>query len=440
MKQIDTVTFDLSRTYGEFKPLNCTNGGPWYKRHTNDQLFSNFRDYKALRMPYSRNHDSAMHGVYGGPHSHDITCIFPNFDADPEDPASYDFPCTDEAILATLDAGTRTFFRLGQTIEHQIKKYGTIPPKDFTKWAVICEHIIRHYTEGWNNGYTLDMPYWEIWNEPDLDPDDSPNKRTWGGTSAQFFDLFEITAKRLKARFPHLKIGGPAAAHNGEWAENFLAEMKRRNVPLDFYSWHVYASHPEKIADRARLVRERLDRYGYTKTESILNEYNYVRGWEEDFVYSLKAVHGIKGAAFSMAALSLAAASPIDMMMYYDTRPSGFNGMFDFYSCEKLKGYYPFYWFGELYAEGYRMVHAEVPDGLYALGGINKDGKLLAVVTAYREDDEGAPDRTFALHIGKDKAFTYTLLDADHDAEPVEIDPDAVTLKPCACLVIEERS
>ena len=44
-------------------------------------------------------------------------------------------------------------------------------PKDFKKWAVICEHIIRHYTEGWADGFFYDMPYWEIWNEPDLDSD-----------------------------------------------------------------------------------------------------------------------------------------------------------------------------------------------------------------------------------------------------------------------------
>ncbi len=28
-----------------------------------------------------------------------------------------------------------------------------MPPKDFKKWAVICEHIIRHYDENWANGY-----------------------------------------------------------------------------------------------------------------------------------------------------------------------------------------------------------------------------------------------------------------------------------------------
>lgn len=93
----------------------------------------------------------------------------------------------------------------------QIKKHGTVPPADFGKWAQICEHIILHYNFGWANGYHLNIRYWEIWNEPDLDADDSPNKRTWGGTKARFFDLYELAAKHLKTRFPELMIGGTCA-------------------------------------------------------------------------------------------------------------------------------------------------------------------------------------------------------------------------------------
>ena len=229
-----TLKFNLDEKYGKFKILNTTNGGPWHKRHVTDQLKSNLKNYKAARIPYSRNHDSNMCTVYGGPYAHDITAIFPNFDADPENPDSYDFACTDESILVTLDAGTKTFFRLGQTIEHQIKKHGTIPPKDFKKWAVICEHIIRHYNYGWANGFNLNIEYWEIWNEPDLDHDNSTNKRTWGGTQSQFFDFYETAAKHLKSCFPELKIGGPALACNEQWAADFLSTMKKKKRTYGF--------------------------------------------------------------------------------------------------------------------------------------------------------------------------------------------------------------
>ena len=113
---MEALRFDLSRNDGKFKILNATNGGPWHKRHANDQYRSNFAEYKEARIPYSRNHDSNMCSVYGGPYAHDISAIFPNFDADENDPNSYDFACTDENILCTLDAGTKTLVPNATTI------------------------------------------------------------------------------------------------------------------------------------------------------------------------------------------------------------------------------------------------------------------------------------------------------------------------------------
>lgn len=116
-----TIKVDLTNKYGKFKMLNATNGGPIYKRHAADQWRTNITEYKDARIPFSRNHDSNAIAAYGGPYAHDISAIFPNFAADENDAGNYDFDCTDESILCTLEAGTKTFFRLGQTIEHQIK-------------------------------------------------------------------------------------------------------------------------------------------------------------------------------------------------------------------------------------------------------------------------------------------------------------------------------
>lgn len=436
---MDTLKFDISTKYGKFKILNASNGGPWHKRHANDQYRSNFEDYKLARIPYSRNHDSAVCGIYGGPYSHDVTCIFPDFDADPENPASYDFECTDEAILVCLEAGTKTFFRLGQTIEHQIKKHGTIPPKDFKKWAVICEHIIRHYTEGWANGFYHDMPYWEIWNEPDLDRDGSPNKRCWGGTKAQFFDFYEIASKHLKKCFPNLKIGGPALAGNEEWADDFLREMKERNVPVDFFSWHIYGTEPKRFTEKAKRMKALLLKHGYENTESILNEWNYVKGWESEFVYSIEMIHGIKDAAFAMAVISEAQKSNIDMLMYYDTRPSVFNGVFDFYTYERLKGYYPLMWYGMFYDLENEIRTENTLPNIYSLCGCDRGGKLLAVITYYTDDDN-AGTQSFNIDFGRDSEFEIYLLDENHDAELVSVTNKlSVTMQANTCLLIKER-
>lgn len=437
---MQTITFNLQRTFGKFKPLNATNGGPAHKRHAKDQYRSNYTEYKQARIPYSRNHDSNFSSVYGGPYAHDITAIFPDFNADENDPNSYDFACTDESILCTLEAGTKTYFRLGQMIEHQIKKHGTIPPKDFSKWARICEHIIRHYTEGWANGFTHDMPYWEIWNEPDLDDDDSPNKRCWGGTKAQFFDLYEITAKHLKSCFPHLKIGGPALARNHEWAEEFLSEMQKRKTPIDFFSWHVYSLDTAWIIRKSYIMREMLDKYGFTQTESHLNEWNYVKGWTEEFVYTLESIHSIKGAAFVMSIICEAQKLPIDMLMYYDTRVgSVWNGSFDFYTLRPLKGYYPLKWYGEFYDLENEVRAENSIEDIYTLCGVDKDGKVTAIISRFSDDDT-KENTKLKIDFGKNAQFDIFLLDKDHDGELVKTTTDIILDMPVhSCVLIKEK-
>lgn len=437
---MNTLKFDLNKKAVSFKPLNATNGGPWHKRHVTDQYRSNLSDYKAARIPYSRNHDSNLGGsIYGGPYSHDITAIFPNFDADPENPDSYDFACTDESILTTLDAGTKTFFRLGQAIEHQIKKHGTIPPKDFKKWAVICEHIIRHYNYGWADGFNLNIEYWEIWNEPDLDPDDCTNKRTWGGTKAQFFDMYETAAKHLKACFPELKIGGPALAWQLTWASDFLQEMRKRNVPIDFFSWHIYCTEPKAVTDKAERIKEMLNENGYRNTESILNEWNYIKNWEDKFIYSINTIIGMKGASFTMACMSAAQQSSIDMLMYYDTMQSPFCGVFDFYTYKPLKGYYPFKWYGMFYDMDAEIKCETKVDNIYTLCGIGKDNKTLTVITHYSDNDEAEP-QSFNVDFGRSGDYEVYLLDNEHDAELIKQTSDLTfTLKVNTAILIKEK-
>ena len=419
MLKTKTLSFNLENKKGPFKILNATNGGPIYKRHTQDQLRSNFTAYKEARMPYQRNHDSGSMHIYGGPYSHDITKIFPNFDADENLPESYDFACTDEAILACLDTGTKTFFRLGETIEHQIVKHDVHPPRDFNKWARICEHIIMHYTEGWADGYELDMPYWEIWCEPDLGP------QLWTGTKEQFFDLYEITAKLLKSRFPHLKIGGPGmtgGSKNFAWADAFLSEMQKREVPMDFFSWHRYTKTPEDTLERATRIQAMLDKYGYGNAEHIISEWGYVRDWVENFQYSINATHKEKGAAFMMATISMAQRSEmIDMLMYYGTFPSVFNAVFDYYSLERLKGYYALAWYGQNYYDLESYIPClDEKDDLYTLCGIDKNGKITCIVTHYSENDDTV-QKKIKLDFGRKAKFEVYAVDKNHNGELIKV-------------------
>lgn len=409
---------DFSKTKGKVKPMHAVNNGPV---GSNVRGTSNEKWFKLAGIPYARTHDSALCASYGGESIVDVHRIFKNFDADVNDPASYDFEFTDKYISRIQSVGCETFYRLGASIEHY-KKIGTYPPKDFQKWAEICEHIILHYNEGWADGFNFGIKYWEIWNEPDcLNPDGSTP--CWQSTLEHFMELFVTTFKHLKGKFPHLKIGGPALTNI--WIEEnnkiVFDAIKKADITIDFFSYHGYAEEPIEYYDGAVKAYELLKEYGYDgKTELNLNEWNYIHGWlGDEFIYSLKSIMGLKGAAFTASAFCAGQRSPLDMMMYYDARPSSFNGMFAAYTVEPLKGYYPFVAFNNLYKMEQSVESESDNKNLYitAAKGNEKTGAMVS----YFVDDDNAPSEKLSLEI-KNMPFekatvSYYLLDKDHDLE-----------------------
>ena len=436
------IVVDVETVTGPIKPMNAVNNGPSLKKPGGDQKRGNFDEYSAARIPYARTHDANHSSAYGAPHVVDIDAIFPDFDADETDPKSYDFVCTDHYLDAIRRAGTEVFFRLGQKIEHGPKKYGVLPPKDAAKWARICEHVIRHYNEGWawgvDKAYTtvnvawsnqFNIVYWEIWNEPDLDVSDvglPKNPRCWGGTVTNFFEFYETAAKHLKGKFPQLKIGGPALCGREEWGQRFLVYCRDHKVPLDFFSWHVYAVNPRRLTEKAVRIRKMMDDAGFVKAESILNEWNYVKGWGDDFVYSLEVESGRfnqKGAAFIAAAMVDCQSVPLDMLMFYDARVGCvMNNIFDNTTLRPMKGYYPFYAWSKMVDRGTQVAAAvkegsgvksdaatgvvfpaetkEVSNGQYRAVAAKGDGSSLAVmVVRYAASNDVTDTGTVVLRI-----------------------------------------
>ena len=421
-----TITIDPEQKLGKIKPMNAVNNGPIQGAHGR----GNMELWKAAAIPYTRNHDASFCYSYGGEHTVDVHAIFPDFSKDPNDPASYDFTLTDEYLQRIQGAGTKVFYRLGSKIEHEAKKYGTKVPPDFKKWAVICEHIIRHYTEGWATGFKWDIEYWEIWNEPDF-PIGKNGSSTWQGTEEQFFEFYRVAATHLKKCFPKLKIGGPAVMGiYNPWCDRFLAAMTAgdKRVPIDFFSWHVYAPDPRAVKARIFAARQLLDKFGYTKTESILDEWNYLRyGDGEQFKYTIQTIIGLKGAAYAASVMCTGQDTPVDMLMYYDARPSVWNGIFDFYNYEPLKTYYVFLAWAKLVKLSRQIaVDTQGKVGIYAVGA-SDGGKTGVLISRYFEDDKLPEDLPVKLSLKKGTfcgAKLY-LIDETHDLAEIPYRTDS---------------
>lgn len=375
-----TVTVFPDQSEGPVKMMNGTNN--W----SHDGIFT-----KALEIPYARTHDCKVV---------DIKSIFPDFTNDPDDPASYQFYYADRYMRYMVGPGceAKPYFRLGQSAESGKDRPGPVPPPDFKKWAVICEHIIRHYNEGWANGFEMGIEYWEIWNEPNMDSEqyglikNPRNPSFWAGTDEEYYKLYTTTAKYLRKCFPNIKIGGPAFAgsYDQRWIDGFLKAVKKEKAPLDFFSYHKYATHPETLVTLTREIRAKLDEHGFRQVPMHLGEWNYVSDWGADGKeYSLGVRRSIKGAAFVAAVMSTLQKEPVEMLHYYDLfGTSSYNGVYDRSTGNPLPAYYVFLAWAKLRRLGTALkVDAGELKDIFVTAARSADGKLGILVTRYNNDD-----------------------------------------------------
>lgn len=376
-QQVAEVTVYPSRENGPVKMMNAANNfasaGPKAK-----ELGVPYA--KELACPYSRIHDAER--VPHGSGIVDINAIFPDFAKDPTKPENYNFHHSDRYMKSVMATGTKPLYRLGQSAESGAGKIGPVPPADFKKWAVICEHVVRHYNEGWANGFHYGIEYWEIWNEANI-------KSFWTGTQEQYFELYTVTAKHLKKCFPELKIGGPAVAGGDiQWSEAFLQHIRAKEAPLDFFSYHKYTTDPSILVQINRDMRALLYKYGYDGLEMQLGEWNYVTGWSTPEVnYSNKVRRTELGGAFAAAVMCALQKERVDKLFFYDLREyTRYNNAYDRYSATPWPAYYALYAWAQLRKLGTSVdVSCPAPD-IYTCAAKAPDGRTGLLVVRYNND------------------------------------------------------
>ena len=322
---------DFSVHTGAIRPLHGINKGPLAPGGILDVI----KEQKELGIPFTRLHDCG----WPNPYVVDHHAVFPNPNADPSLPQSYDFRLTDEYIDAVRQTGAQPIYRLGESIEHTSVRRYVHPPADMEKWSAICLGIIRHYNEGWADGFHYNIRHWEIWNEPENRP------AMWSGTDDDYLRLYRTAALAIKKQFPALKVGGPALGASGsfvngefvptDFALNFLAMCRHDDVPLNFFSWHCYTANPSELPARSQAIRRLLDSKGFTETESHLNEWNYLPGNTWDPIAKTGAptarqhyyeeMAGAPGAAFIAASLLELQDAPVDVCNFFHGELGGFG-------------------------------------------------------------------------------------------------------------------
>ncbi|MBN1844094.1 MAG: hypothetical protein JW810_00300 [Sedimentisphaerales bacterium] len=416
---------DCARQAGRIRPLHGLNDGPVNFGETVDLTAY----YRQLDVPLVRLHDCE----WPAGDLVDMHAVFPDPAADPTLGESYCFARTDDYLQAIVATGAGIVYRLGESIEMTRRKYYVHPPEDVSAWSQACLGIIRHYNEGWSDGFQYGIRYWEIWNEPENRPN------MWSGTNQQYYRLYATAARTIKAAFPDLRVGGPSVGATGELVDGkliptdfvtgFLDVCRSGDVPLDFFSWHTYSGDPYVFRLKARALRALLDSYGFTKTELHLNEWNYLP--DDDWTPMGPAGQGARrrqwydrmggaaGAAFVVCTLIDLQDSPVDVANYYrgDSNPFG---LFDRHATPK-KTFYAMKAFRMLLDCPQRLVTVMNRPGQPAVcAGMNPEANEAIVLIGYFD---GA-DQQIRLHIRNfprlaGTAWQLYRLDGRYDLEQV---------------------
>lgn len=434
------LNFNFEKTIGKVKPMHAVGQPP--VEVCDDGIDGSMLHYLTeANIPYSRLHDTC--GDFACNLFVDIPNIFRNFDADENDPESYDFAFTDVLLVKMKENGIEPYFRLGVTIEnaHLIKAYRIFPPKDSAKWARICEHVVRHYNEGWANGFNMGITYWEIWNEPDNEESIELNNM-FKGTAEQYYELYAVTAKHLRECFgDSIKIGGYAstglylgymekekkyqapheitnwearAVYHTKFLNGFLERVKRDNVPFDFFSHHSYMDVGRTI-DIENYAENLLEKAGFNNIEIHLNEWNTDR---------TRDTRGTAKSAADVAAMMMAMhRTKMSVMCYYDARIdiSVYGGLFNPMTYEAFCTYYSFKAFGNLYAlENQIESTGDGEDGLYAMAAT--DGKKRGILIANIGDKK-------TVKTNLERGYTAYLIDEKHFMTKKKINAKSFKIK-----------
>jgi xylan 1,4-beta-xylosidase len=151
----------------------------------------------------------------------------------------YNFQYVDALYDAILSTGMRPFVELGfmpQALASGNKfvfwwKGNITPPKDYAKWEELVQALVRHWTERYGADEVKQW-YFEVWNEPNMDI-------FWSGRQAEYFKLYDVTARTIKSVSSEYRVGGPATAGHA-WIPETTAFAAQNHVPLDFISTHDY--------------------------------------------------------------------------------------------------------------------------------------------------------------------------------------------------------
>ncbi len=151
----------------------------------------------------------------------------------------YDWTGIDRLYDTLLAKGIKPFVELGftpdalKTSDQTIFYWkGNSSHPRLDGWRDLIDAFVRHIRQRYGDAEVRTW-FFEVWNEPNLDG-------FWEkADQAAYFELYDVTARAIKAIDPALRVGGPSTA-GAAWVPEFLEHVKKSGAGVDFVTTHTY--------------------------------------------------------------------------------------------------------------------------------------------------------------------------------------------------------
>lgn len=329
----------------------------------------------------------------------------------------YDWTKLDKLIDALLARRIKPFVELGFTptamaTSKQTLFYwkGNTSHPEPKAWAALVDAFVRHVRERYGQDEVRSW-FFEVWNEPNLDG-------FWEKADQKaYFELYESSARTIKAIDPALRVGGPATA-GAAWVPELLALTASRNIPIDFVTTHTYgvdggfldekgqddnklSTNPDSVVGDVRKVRAQIDATQYRGMPLYFTEwsasYNPRDPVHDSYVsgpFILTKLRATRGIAQGMSYWAYS-----DLFEEAGPPPTPFHGGFGLMNREGIRK--PA-WFAYKYLNAVKG--REIATGDTEALAATEGGKTNVVLWAWRQPEQKVSNRPFFTKVLPAKA------------------------------------
>ncbi len=191
---------------------------------------------------------------------------------------AYDWTGLDGAVNSILATGAKPFLALSYMPTAISKSDMLDVPNDWNDWSSVVQATIEHFSG--RNNRNLSGVIYEVWNEPDL----FGSYKSWvsadyivpsGGKN--YLTMYQYASRGATAarNVNNFEIGGPAiTALYNDWLTRMINFVDKKNLRLDFFSWHRYTTDLAQFENDVNAARDVAD-----KVPALLGLKFYITEW-----------------------------------------------------------------------------------------------------------------------------------------------------------------